>query len=398
MSDYVIPHRREAALRPLTLWRQLGRSWQLAIWLLITLRVGLGLLGIAALQLLPITGVGGDWLNLVSSGSDVPTRMVSVWQRWDALWYQHIAEHGYRAGNGTTAFFPLYPLLTRVASFPLGGHTVLAQLLVSSAAFVVAMWLLYRVARLDAGPIASRVAVLMPAFFPVGFFLLAPYTESLYLALTLAAFLFARQGRPWQAGVAGLCAGLTRAQGAFLVLPLAFEYLRRRDERSERPDFSLLSATLPPLGLIAVAAFDRVVVGERRSVLGVQSWWGYHLSPPWQTLQASWHHIVTSGDVIEVINLVCLVGFTLLAIWLTRRLPLLYALYVWPYLALLYARQMYVSPLMSVSRFTVVLFPCFVVLAIWLARRPWLAAGSLLASLMLQTLLFVYWVHFGFVA
>jgi hypothetical protein len=56
------------------------------------------------------------------------------------------------------------------------------------------------------------------------------------------------------------------------------------------------------------------------------------------------------------------------------------------------------SPLMSFSRFTLVLFPCFILIATWLARRPWLAARWLVASLLLQVMLLAYYVHFRFVA
>jgi len=45
-----------------------------------------------------------------------------------------------------------------------------------------------------------------------------------------------------------------------------------------------------------------------------------------------------------------------------------------------------------------VLFPCFIVLAMCLVRRPWLAAGALVTSLLLQVTFFQYWIHFGFVA
>ena len=52
-----------------------------------------------------------------------------MWQRWDALWYQHLAEAGYQAGDGSTAFYPLYPFLIKVFSLPLFGQTVWAEVL-----------------------------------------------------------------------------------------------------------------------------------------------------------------------------------------------------------------------------------------------------------------------------
>ena len=380
------------------LLRRLGPPWQLALWLLITLRGTLELIAVLSVHLQPITVVGGDWLNLLITDQKPWSQLLAVWQRWDALWYQQIAVHGYHAGDGTVAFFPLYPLLSRAVSLPLLGHVVLAELLVSSGAFLAGMWLLYLVARLDVGPIAARLTVLLAAFFPVGFFWLAPYTESLYLTLTLAAFWYARHSRPWIAGLAGLAAALTRAQGAILVLPLAFLYVRQRDEEGKRPGLGLLGSALPGLGFLAATLYWRHVIGETQTGLAAQAGWGYQVVMPWTVLSASWNDIVGNGDLIELANGLSLLAFTGLALWATFRLPLAYSLYVWPYLGLLFTRQMYLSPLMSVSRFMLVLFPCFIMLAIWLARRPWLAAGWLVVGGLIQATLLAFWVHFGFVA
>src|SRR6476469_2530948 len=59
---------------------------------------------------------GGEW--------------VAPWEREDALWYEKIAARGY-ATEGTTAFFPLLPLLMRVISPLTGGNVAWAGLLVS---------------------------------------------------------------------------------------------------------------------------------------------------------------------------------------------------------------------------------------------------------------------------
>jgi len=81
-----------------------------------------------------------------------------------------------------------------------------------------------------------------------------------------------------------------------------------------------------------------------------------------------------------------------------RRLPVSYTLYVVPSAAVLLLRETWFSPLMSVSRFCVVLFPGTMLLALWLAPRPRLAAAWLAVSFAMQLVLFQYWVRWGFVA
>jgi hypothetical protein len=366
--------------------------WRLSLGLLLTLRVGLELVGLASMNVAPPTELNGRWSELV--GANGEPAALALWQRWDALWYQKIATDWYRPGDDSIHFEPLYPLVVRLVP----GPVVLAELFVASAAFFAAMTLLGRLAEREFGCEVGRVAVLLTALFPSGFFLLAPYTESLYLVLTLAAFWYARADRPWLAGLFGGRAGLPRPVGAFLVLPLAYEALRQRDERGERYGLGVLAAALPGVGLAAATAYQRWLVGETRSMLEVAEPWGDHLSPPWRALPASWEFIWSrGGDPPELVNMVALIGAIGLAIYALRRLPLAYALYALPYLALLASRQSAAAPLESVARYVVVLFPCFFVLAWLLAPRRGLAAACLAIGLMLQVVLFERWVHFGFV-
>lgn len=377
---------------------RLGAPWKMGAWLAITLRIGLGLTAFLTVRLAPPTFESGNWLNLVIRSDNPWTQFLSTWQRWDALWYQQIATHGYHAGDNTVAFYPLYPLLTKLVSFPLGGHIVLAEIVVSTIAFGVAAWLLYTVARLDVGSGPALLSVLVLAFFPTGFFLLAPYTEGLFLCTVMASLLFARRNQPWLAGLAGFAAGLTNAQGAFLVLPLAFAYLRHQQENGRRAGLGLLAAVLPPLALIAFTLYQHMIIGEWRTSLQVQGSWGYGISAPWQVLSDSWRYIAHTSDPIETLNLVCMAGFTILAVVVTIRLPLVYALYVWPSLGLLWVREMTtLSPLMSDARLVLDLFPCFILLALWLSRRPWLAATWLLVSMMVQVVLLNSFEHWSFV-
>ena len=128
---------------------------------------------------------------------------IDVWGRWDSGWFLHIAQHGYVDPSHSTAFFPLYPLLIRGLGFFLLGHYLLAgvliSLLTSAAAFVVLWWLAGELV----GEESARRSLLYLALFPTTLFLLAVYSESLYLLLSSAAFLYAVRGRFGRAGVAG---------------------------------------------------------------------------------------------------------------------------------------------------------------------------------------------------
>jgi hypothetical protein len=140
------------------------------------------------------------------------------------------------------------------------------------------------------------------------------------------------------------------------------------------------------------------VLGESGSPLDLQRAWGARLAPPWETIGDAVGHIARSGDPIEVLNLVSVIGLTALGIYALRRLPLEYGLYAVALLALLWVRDTdNLSPLMSAARYGLVIFPCFMAGAVVLRGRPGLAAGVIAVAAIVQVALFVYWVRWGFV-
>ena len=116
--------------------------------------------------------------------------------RWDAQWYLRIAEHGYQAHvealRGTRAFFPVYPLLVRgLGGFADAGLAVVVAISISLAAFWVGVRLLHRLTALELGDAAADATVVLLAFAPFAFFFSAPYTESVFLLLSVQLSLFA---------------------------------------------------------------------------------------------------------------------------------------------------------------------------------------------------------------
>src|SRR5438552_1630843 len=154
----------------------------------------------------------------------------------------------------------------------------------------------------------------------------------------------------------------------------------------------------PAVGVFLALAYPRLVIGETGSPFDLQQAWGARLAPPWQSIGDAVGHIARTGDPIEMLNLLSVVGLTAVALYGFRRLPLEYGLYALASLALLWLRDTdNLSPLMSAARYSLVIFPCFMIGAVLLRSRLGIAAGLLAISAVIQTALFVYWVHWGFV-
>jgi Mannosyltransferase (PIG-V) len=400
------------------------RGFRLAAALVVGQSLCLAIVGLASPLVGPRAPFAGSWESLIGTDSSLLGRIGSNWQRWDALWYQQISLFGYRAEDHSAAFYPLYPVLTRAVSLP-SGELVRAELLVSATATILAAWLLWKLTRFELltalrredparrGPhrsiAAPAISVALVVLFPSGFFLLAPYTEGLFLCLTIGSFWLLRTGRPWAAGVVALLASLTRAQGILLAIPIAYEVLRLAGTLSairrrswQPPGLALLAALLPILGALAFAVFQSQFAASGQIGLDPQAPWGLSLVLPWDALAASAAYIQREFGkptaTIEALNLIALAlafGITVLGI---RRVPPVYSLFAVSMLALYPFRMMAFSPLMSVSRYVLVVFPCFIVAGLWLARRPRLAVGWLVVSALIQVALYQYWVRWGFVA
>jgi hypothetical protein len=261
--------------------------------------------------------------------------------RWDAAWYLVIARYGYRPDLGAytssrTAFFPLYPLGLRSIAW-LGVPPVLAGVLLSIAAFALALYGIHRLTTLElargawpalAGERAAttaRLAVLLTAFAPVAFFFSAVYSESLYLALSVGLFWSARHGRWVWVGVLGALAGATRSTGLVLILPALIIYLYgpREDRPPDRarvaralaagvhagglaralqrarvqlrPRYELrrdvLWLALLPLGVALYGLYLALAGGNPLSPLHAQEVWSRHFAGPyvgiWDGLRAA---------------------------------------------------------------------------------------------------------------
>lgn len=167
--------------------------------------------------------------------------------RRDVAYFRDIVAEGYRLDNGTAQFHPLFSWLATPLHW-LGMAPLLALIVVASLAALGLLLAFERLARLDYDQPTARYATLLLAFSPMAFVLFVPYTEGLFLLWAVLCLLWARQGRWWLAGLAGALATLTRQQGVFLLLPLAWELFAQAGYQPRRMLGNWRS--WPALGLI----------------------------------------------------------------------------------------------------------------------------------------------------
>jgi hypothetical protein len=210
----------------------------------------------------------------LTSGDGAPVlRSLTSWDGW---FYLGIVRDGYHAAAVTGsyhdyAFLPLYPILVRILSAPWPAFAGLTAVVVSNAAFLVALGLFVRLGDQVVGRRRARLGAIYLAIFPFAAVFSMAYTESLFLALALGAFLAAeRDSRPL-AGVLFALACLCRLQGVLMIVPLAI-ILLHRDGWRPRPSQAWLA--LGPAASAAFLLFVASLTGRSSGYLDAQVGWG----------------------------------------------------------------------------------------------------------------------------
>lgn len=319
--------------------------------------------------------------------------LFGVWQRFDTNWYLKIAQRGYSGDDGSTVYFPLYPLLIRALGTILGGDDLIAAIVISNIALVIALYLLYRLTEELFDATSARRSLLYIVIFPTAFFWFSAYTESVFFLFALATLFFARRGHWWWSGIFGALGALTRLQDVLLVIPLAYlawadvaggrkqeagrEGRDARDRRqgaegggSRQMVGQMLSVGLP-LVLIPFATAAFLIIHNLTLFESYRGELYARFVLPWENLWVSVALVLRGqANVADVGNLIVMLLFGAMLIPVWRTLPREFGLYAAVMFFAPLFRMTTTQPLVSMLRYVLVLFPVFMLWAMW-GRNAW---------------------------
>ena len=299
---------------------------------------------------------------------------------WDGLYYLEIARSGYHAAAivGTYhdyAFPPLYPAVVWIMSLPSPSFAGLVGVLVSNVAFLVALGLLVTLGEGVVGRRRARLGASYLAIFPFAAVFSMSYTESLFLALSLGAFIAAERDRRALAGLLLAFACLCRLQGIVMLVPLALILLQRDGWRLRASVGWLM---LGPLSVAGFFAFVATLTGSTTGYLDAQVGFGRTGIGTAATAGSSIAALFTpyQGTLLVVLG----IAIFLLVYLREDRIPLPYALL--PILTL--GLELSSGLLEAVGRIAMLAFPYVWILAG--RRASWFRRAWPLASAGLMTL------------
>ncbi len=326
---------------------------------------------------------------------------INPWFQWDTLSYMEVSILGYNDHSSSIAYMPLYPMLMRLIAPLVGNNHLTAALLISTLCTISALILLYELL-LDIydSKLALRTTLAF-LVFPTTFFMLAGYTEALFLTLVLGCWLAAhRQRWGWAALLAGL-ATLTRLQGVVLTPVLLWLMLTNTTPNLSKKPLEqikkvpgnlkslrltgILLALTPVLTMLGYQAWLKISgLGSITTALG--QYWRIETVAPWSGFYLFIQRLFTIEFIyMDWIDLLLLIFVLLISIVSLRDLPVEFSIYIWLTLAILFMRGTPPHLIASYSRYFLALFPVFILPAnIEFKSVRFFAAA---ASLSLQMLL-----------
>ncbi|MGA5135370.1 mannosyltransferase family protein [Streptomyces olivoreticuli] len=353
------------------------------LWLYLLTRIGIW-----------TTAYSARWLFPADPKSRDTSSVLAPFEQWDWGHYLHIARDGYFPGqagpwqNGwdnREAFFPGFPVVLRAVNTVIPNWTT-AGLLTSFIAGAVAIVALARIARLNLPDTNAGLRTVQ--FFllsPCAIFLAAGYTEALFLALALPAWLACqRHNWPLAATLAAL-ATTVRVSGLFLAAALAVQFALAT--RTRRHWLRLPWLALPALPVVLYAWYLHACTGDWLAWKHAQErGWYRTFHAPWEAWSNTWNaafsHTQTTdyAFMFQAELLAMLIGLLLLGLLIRQhRWP--EAVYIGLSLGALGTSYWY----MSIPRAALLWWPLWITLTRWSLRKPQLKIAYLCLAAPLTT-------------
>lgn len=287
------------------------------------------------------------------------------WQRWDTTHYQAIAIHGYKAFD--TALFtpPFYPTAMWLFAPLFLNNELAAGLFISSLSFLGCLIVFHSLSLLEFADEDNAWRVIKYfSFFPTAFFLVAAYSESLYLFCVLLCFYYIKKNSWVWTGIFGGLAAFTRLPGALIIIPLLWVSWHAYKTAGYKvwlaPALATAGAAIFPFYVWIHLKLSPLAIFKAQNERG-----GYLTLPGKNIFEAALRIIrgqLVWENVMELSFTLFLIVMVILA-W--KKLPRIYGIYAVTMTLFFLTRFGSPQPLVSMARYTIEVFPIFFILAQW---------------------------------
>lgn len=287
---------------------------------------------------------------------------LNLWGIWDSSWYVDIAQNGYSTrtnslDQGTIGFFPLYPLTIKLFAVLTKNH-YLAGILVSNISLFLASYFLYHLIKLEDDHATSLRGIKYLFLHPAAFIFSGVFSESLFLALLIACFFWAKKKNWGRVGMSGFLLSLTKPTGFLIFFIMLTEYLKGSKFKIQKMDYKILYLLLIPLGIIFFLVYTHSLSGSWLAYLDNKIvGWGLKYTNPLITII----NVLKMNNLFRyTIGLTSIVGVFFLTIFY-KKIGFNY--WILGIVTTILPLMVGFSSSMSLLRQTLVIFPLYIILA-----------------------------------
>lgn len=300
------------------------------------------------------------------------------WANFDGEHYLAIAREGYKPL--TYFYFPLYPTLLYlfVGIFGKGFVGYLySGLFISHVSFFIGLVGFWKLMLLDFKENIAKLTIMLLLLFPTSFYFGSVYTESLFFALVIWSFYFARKRNWLCSALLASLASATRVTGVVMPLAIFVEYLFQGKKATVRFWLkSVLVIVLSISGFLIYTFYLNQKTGDPLTFFHNVSIFGQQRSSSFVALPQVFYRYIfkiipnlTWGyfPQVFVTFLETLTAFVFLILSLVSffKLRLSYA----AYLTLGYLIPTLSGSFSSLPRYVLVLFPGFILMSLYLSKK-----------------------------
>lgn len=342
-------------------------------------RIAITLVAILAIKYIPLSGInffGGKYINYITKP------LFYGWANFDGEHYLSIAMFGYK--DLQLAFFPAYPFLMRLVSSFFGSSLVAnvwSGIILSNTLFLGSLIFLWKVVRLDYSEKVAKIVIILTLIFPTSFYFGSVYTESLFLFLSLLTYYLYRKNKFFLAGLVGIAMTLTRLYGVFLIFMIIIDVFKNKNNLLGAVKEKIYLLGISILGIGSYMFYCWKTKGDMLAFYSLQTNVGEHRSLDLIMLPQVFYRYVAKiipnltwnyppivfttlleFGIALLFLIIILLGYTDLR---SRKIRWDY----WIYLALGYVIPTLTGSFSSLPRYVVVLFPAFIIVAMFLEKK-----------------------------
>ena len=326
-----------------------------------------------------------------------------TWNVWDAPHYISVASSGYQKLGDEANFIiylPLFPLSISIFKFIFQTSFLISGYIVSFISTILLAAILYKLTLLDYSKKTAILTVLMLFIFPTSFFLHIPYTESLFILLSVSSFYFARKKRYWISFLFVGLATATKVVGLALYPAIIAEILifdrqnLRKIDIYNKIGIFIIGSTVALSGFFIYLFLNYFLSGDFFYFTIVQKRNWYEIFAPFgQGLISAFQSIFWRVGVERImLGYAQIAAFTLglvTSIYVLIKVRFSYGIFMFIALFFYYSMSLWIP----MPRYILSLFPMYIALALFsnnlVFRYFWILISTII--LIIFSLIFIQW-------